>query len=51
MEYLLGFLLGMIVCFFIMICLTNNLLDNYVKNKLIPRKGKVYKLVEVVDGN
>ncbi len=47
MEYILGFLIGMIFCFFIMMDLIHTLLDNYVKNKLIQRKGKVYKLVEV----
>lgn len=49
MEYILGFLIGVIVCFIVMVKCTNNLLESYVKNKLIPRKGKIYRLTEVVD--
>ena len=52
MEYLLGFLIGVIVCFLIMIISTSNLLDMYIKNKCIQRKGKIYKIVEIeINGN
>lgn len=47
MEYLLGFLIGVIICFIMMVSSINSLLDSYVKNKHISRKGKVYKIVEI----
>lgn len=47
MEFLLGLLIGLIVCFWIMVLLTNRLLDNYVKRGYIQRKDKIYHIVEM----
>lgn len=52
MEYLLGLLIGIIICFIMMVSFINSILDSYVKNKHISRKGKIYKIVEIeINGN